>query len=102
MSLGLILSSNACLRWIVTAGVRGSMVETALLCVLDPVGPRLSSPGILLAARLHHEGYGVPENLFDSFFIAMRDVFHNILGADWSPTIDASWRQLLAAFAAYR
>ena len=83
-------------------GVRGSMVETAIVCVLDHVGPKLSSPGILLAARQHHEGYGVPDDLFDSFFIAMRNVFCDILGEDWSPAIDASWRRMLAEFAAYR
>lgn len=83
-------------------GVRAPMVEAALICNLDHVGPQLSSPGILLAARLHHDGSGVPEDLFDSFFIAMRDVFCSLLGADWSPDVEASWRRLLAEFAAIR
>src|ERR1700754_3081811 len=83
-------------------GVRGSMVETAITCILDHVGPRLSSPGILFAARQHHEGYGVPDEKFDAFFIAMRDAFHEILGAEWTSEIDASWRNMLADFAAIR
>ena len=74
-------------------GVRASMVETACTCILDYVGPQLSSPGILLAARLHHDGHGVPEDLF---------VFCSILGADWSPDVEASWRWLLDELAAIR
>jgi hypothetical protein len=66
------------------------------------VGPKLSSPGVLFAARQHHEGYGVPEDLFDAFFIAMRDAFRDILGHDWTPEVDASWRKLLSDFAAIR
>ncbi len=77
-------------------------VETALTCILDHVGPQLSSPGLLLAARQHHPGYGVPEDRFDSFFIAIRNVFCVILGEVWSPDIDASWRRLLDEFAAIR
>jgi hemoglobin-like flavoprotein len=83
-------------------GVRGSMVETAITCILDHVGPRLSSPGILFAARQHHEGYGVPADLFDAFFVAMRDAFRDILGPEWTPEVDANWGRLLADFAAIR
>jgi hemoglobin-like flavoprotein len=82
--------------------VRGSMVETAITCILDHVGPRLSSPGILFATRQHHQGYGVPDDRFDAFFVAVRDTFREILGAEWTTAVDASWREMLADFAAIR
>lgn len=82
--------------------VRGSMVQTGIECILDHVGERLSSPGVLLAARHHHDGYGVPDDRFDAFFIAMRDAFRDCLGEDWTSDVDASWSRMLAEFAAIR
>ena len=44
----------------------------------------------------------MPDEKFDAFFIAMRDAFREILGAEWTSEIDASWRNMLADFAAIR
>src|SRR5689334_487642 len=54
-------------------GVRASMVQQGFECILDYVGSRLTSPQIIAAARIHHEGYGVPAERFDDFFTAMRN-----------------------------
>ncbi len=83
-------------------GVRASMVQQGFECILDYVGPRLTAPQIISAARMHHEGYGVPDGRFDEFFIAMRDAFREILGKDWTPVMEAEWSELLKEFAAIR
>jgi hypothetical protein len=83
-------------------GVRASMVQHAFECMLDYVGPRLTSPQLIAAARLHHDGYGVPQERFDDFFAAMRDVFRKCLGADWTSVHEREWQKLLDAFADIR
>ena len=83
-------------------GVRASMVQQGLECIIDHVGPKLVATQIISAARQHHDGYGVPAARFDDFFVAMRDAFRQIMGADWSPAMDAQWTDLLSEFAAAR
>lgn len=82
--------------------VRASMVQQGLECILDYTGERLTAPQIIGAARQHHNGYGVPPERFDAFFVAMRDAFRRIMGKDWTPEIEAAWAQMLAEFAAIR
>ncbi len=83
-------------------GVRASMVQQGFECILDYVGPRLTSPQIIAAARQHHDGYGVPAERFDDFFVAMRDAFRSDLGAGWTPVMEHEWALLLDEFAAIR
>lgn len=83
-------------------GVRASMVQQGLECILDYIGPRLTSPQIIAAARMHHDGYGVPAERFDDFFTAVRDAFRDLLAKDWTPEMEAEWAGLLRAFAAIR
>ena len=83
-------------------GVRASMVQQGFECILDYVGPRLVAVHIISAARVHHDGYGVPAVRFDDFFVAMRDAFRDIMGDDWSAAMEAQWALLLREFAAVR
>lgn len=83
-------------------GVRASMVQQAFECIIDYVGPRLTAPQIIAAARMHHEGYGVPPERFDDFLPAIRDTFRDLLGASWTPDAEKNWQELLEAFAAFR
>jgi len=83
-------------------GVRRSMVQQGLECILDYVGDRLTAPQIIAAARHHHDGYGVPADRFDAFFVAMRDAFRQIMSADWTPATDRAWNQMLTEFATIR
>ena len=57
---------------------------------------------VIAAARFHHDGYGVPADRFDAFFVAIRDVFREIIGAEWTGETDAAWAQMLDAFAGAR
>ena len=83
-------------------GVRASMMQQALECILDYVGDRLVAPQIIASSRIHHEGYNVPADRFDSFFVAIRDTFRDVLGADWTPAMEREWADMLNAFAAIR
>ncbi len=83
-------------------GVRASMVQQGFECIIDYVGPRLVAPQIIASSRIHHDGYNVPAERFDDFFVAMRDTFRDLLGSKWSPAMEASWAQMLREFAAIR
>jgi len=83
-------------------GVRASMMQQALECILDYIGDRLVAPQIIASSRIHHDGYNVPMDRFDSFFVAIRDVFRDILGADWTSEMEREWAGLLDAFAAIK
>jgi hemoglobin-like flavoprotein len=83
-------------------GVRAQMAAQALDCILDHAGERLTSVQIIAAARQHHDGYGVPAERFDDFFVAMRDAFRGMLGADWTAEMERAWEAMLAEFAAIR
>ena len=83
-------------------GVRGSMMQQALECILDYVGDRLVAPQIIASSRIHHDGYSVPADRFDSFFVAIRDTFRDVLGADWTPAMEREWAGMLGEFAAIR
>lgn len=82
--------------------VRASMMQQALECILDHAGDRLVAPQIIAASRMHHEGYGVPAGRFDAFFIALRNAFRDIAGADWTLEDEAAWGRMLGEFAAFR
>lgn len=81
-------------------GVRASMVQQGFECIIDYVGPRLVAPQIIASSRIHHDGYGVPAERFDDFFVAMRDTFRELLARDWSPEMEAAWAELLGEYAA--
>ena len=83
-------------------GVRASMMQQGFECILDYVGPRLTAPQIIAAARQHHDGYGVPAERFDDLFGAMRDAFREILADSWTPDMETEWAALLRELAAIR
>jgi hypothetical protein len=78
-------------------GVRGSMVETCIDCLLDHAAGGEMAGRMILAERLRHPGYGVPEDRFHDLFLAIRDCVREGGGADWSPDMDREWTRLLAA-----
>lgn len=83
-------------------GVRASMMQQALECIVDHTGDRLVAPQIIAASRMHHDGYGVPAERFDAFLVAIRDTFRSIVGEAWTPAIDLAWGRMLGEFAAFR
>jgi hemoglobin-like flavoprotein len=80
-------------------GVRASMMETCIECVIGIAEQTETARYVIEAARLHHAGYGVPDDRLDAMFVAMRDVFRNVLGSGWTTEMDAAWTALLATIA---
>lgn len=81
-------------------GVRGSMLATCFEAILGLVEGAETQRVIISAARFSHGGYGVLDAEFDLMFTAIRDVFRDLLGADWSPSEEAEWGKLLNKIAA--
>ena len=48
-----------------------------------------------------HDAYGTPRDLFIAFFGIIARTLREILGDDWSPEIDAAWRNLIGEIEAW-
>lgn len=83
-------------------GVRGQMLQTCINIVIGLVEKNPTHSFLIAAGRVHHDGYGVPEDQFDAMFHAMRDTFRDLLGAEWTPEADAAWGGLLEDIATIR
>ena len=84
-------------------GVRGSMLQTSLNCMIGVAEGQSETPRLLIeAARMIHDGYGLTEDEVDLMFVAMRDVFREIMAGDWTGQVDAEWTKLLAELATIR
>lgn len=77
-------------------GVRGSMLQQAFDCLIDVAEGGRMAEVVLGAERVNHKSYGVPDNLFDIFFLAIRDSVKASLADDWTAQTDAAWTRLLA------
>ena len=84
----------------VDGGVRGSMLQTSLECLLGVAEGDSDAARIVLgAARVDHDGYGLSEDQVDLLFVAMRDTFRDVLGQDWTAEMETEWAGLLAKLA---
>lgn len=76
-------------------GVRGSMLQYALECIMDYIGDRTLVTNFVSSSRYVHHGYGVPEHDFDDFFVAIMQCCQATLGARWTDAMDAEWQAML-------
>ena len=84
----------------VSGAVRGHMLATAIENLLDLTDDSPIAATLIQAERVNHENFGVPPDVFPAFFSAMADAFRNVLGAEWTPEIDAAWAGLLTRLTA--
>ena len=75
--------------------VKGSMLALTIDAILDFAGPRTGHFRMIECEISSHDGYGTPRELFIAFFGVIAETLREVLGADWSPEIDAAWRNLL-------
>ena len=76
--------------------VKGSMLALTIDAMLDLAGHR-SGHFRMIACEVHsHDAYGTPRELFGKFFGVIAETVREVLADDWSPGIDAAWRNLLA------
>ena len=76
--------------------VKGSMLAMTIEAILDFVGPRCGKFRLIECELSSHDAYGTPRELFVAFFGVIASTLREMLDGEWSPQIDAAWRQLLA------
>jgi hemoglobin-like flavoprotein len=77
-----------------SAPVKGSMLALTIEAILDFAGERTGHFRLIECEVSSHDAYGTPRDLFISFFGVTADTLREIIGADWTPEIDAAWRKL--------
>ena len=75
--------------------VRGEMLARVFEMILDFIDRRAYGAQMIQCEVVTHEGYGVPPEVFGVFFGTVADTLREILDADWTPAVDASWRAML-------
>src|SRR5882757_9384956 len=75
--------------------VKGSMLALTIDAILDFAGPRTGHFRMIECEISSHDAYGTPRDLFIAFFGVIAGTVREVLGANWSPEIDAAWRDLL-------
>src|SRR5882724_1140024 len=75
--------------------VKGSMLALTIDAILDYAGPRIGHFRMIECEISSHDAYGTPRELFIAFFGVIAATLRELLGADWSPEIDAAWRKLI-------
>jgi len=75
--------------------VKGSMLALTIEAMLDFAGERTGHFRLIECEVSSHDAYGTPRELFAAFFGVIAQTLREILAADWSPEIDAAWRDLL-------
>jgi hypothetical protein len=76
-----------------TGAVRGEMLAVAFECLLDLDGGYAAN--LIRAERVNHEGWGVTPAAFIRFFPIVMETCREVLGDDWTPAVDAAWRDAL-------
>jgi hypothetical protein len=75
--------------------VKGSMLALAIDAMLDFAGERTGHFSMIECEVTSHDAYGTPRKLFGEFFWVIADTMRELLGNDWSPEIENTWRKFL-------
>ncbi len=75
--------------------VRGSMLALTIEAILDLAGDRTGHFRMIECEVSSHDAYGTPRELFVAFFGVIADTMRDVLGPDWTPEIENTWRSLL-------
>ena len=75
--------------------VKGSMLALTIDAILDFAGHRTGHFRMIECEISSHDAYGTPRDLFIAFFGVIAGTLREILGADWSPEMEAAWGKLL-------
>lgn len=75
--------------------IRGEMLSRTFAAIFDFIGPRRYADMMIKTEMVTHEGYDVPREVFITFFSIIRDTTRSVLGATWTPAMEAAWTALL-------
>jgi hemoglobin-like flavoprotein len=76
--------------------VKGSMLALTIDAMMDFAGARSGHFRMIACEAQSHDAYGTPRELFGKFFAVIADTLREILGANWTPEMNAAWQKLLA------
>ena len=74
---------------------REHMLSVTFETLLDFIGDKHFSVGMLHSERINHAELGVPPEVYTRFFWVVRDAFRDQLGAEWTPAYEVAWNGLL-------
>jgi len=77
---------------------KGNMLAEFIDCILDLCGDKAYAKGLIQTEVINHDNLGVPREVFGTFLVTVRDVFKDILGADWTTEMDVAWQDLVTEF----
>jgi hemoglobin-like flavoprotein len=80
-----------------TGAIRGNMLAHVFNALMDMEGPREYGLQFFRAERVTHDGgLGVTPADYQSFLVVVRDTVRDMLGPEWTPAVEAAWREALA------
>jgi hemoglobin-like flavoprotein len=74
---------------------KGHMLYEVIEAIIDYVGPKYTSEGLIVTEVINHRQIGVPIEVFETFFATVRDTFKDMLGTNWNADFEEAWAQLL-------
>jgi len=84
-----------------TGMIRGAMLAHVFDALMDMEGPRAYGLQFFHNERVNHESaLGVTAADYANFLAIVRDTIRDVLGAEWTPPVDAAWRNVLDEIAA--
>lgn len=75
---------------------RGNMLANVFEVMLDLAGPRAYGGNMVRAEIVNHEGLGVAPGVFTTFFGVVKATLADLLGAEWTPAVEAAWTEVIA------
>jgi hemoglobin-like flavoprotein len=78
----------------VTGDIKGEMLNMVFGCLMDPDGPYQRN--LVKAERVNHDGFGTPNDEFDTFFEVVKETCRDLLGPDWTAEVDQAWTTQIA------
>ena len=76
--------------------IRGQMLQVTIETLLDLADDGVIAPGMLQTERVNHQGLGVPEDAFDSFYRVLHATFRDIGGEGWTGEMEGAWVAMIA------
>jgi hemoglobin-like flavoprotein len=77
-----------------TGQVRGEMLARVIEVVLDYIDGNHYASNLIASESVTHDGYGVPRDIFPTFFDALAETVREILGPEWTPAFAENWASL--------
>jgi hemoglobin-like flavoprotein len=68
--------------------------------LIDIAGPRAYGFNMAEAERVNHEGLGVSNDVFASFFAVVMETVRDLLGDAWTPEMETAWGEAIGEIAA--